>query len=144
MTYPRYTGALCGVLLGVASLGWSATATAQTTAEDIEVIGRYGTVPADVRSLSARVSYADLDLSTEAGKERFRDRVALTARYLCQKLGEPEMTATPPVPSCREAAVSDAMERVRTVETNFKARGRTWVAGPAWQAPYPPEWEKRK
>jgi UrcA family protein len=110
--------------------------------EEIIVTGRYGKVPDNVKSLSQSVSYADLDLSTSAGKQELRHRLNLTARYLCEKLGESD-TATPPVPSCRDAAVKDAMDRVGTLEAHFAPRGTTWVAGPAWQAPYPADWSSR-
>lgn len=110
--------------------------------EEIIVTGRYGRVPDSVQSLSQRVSYADLDLSTKAGKDELRHRVSLTARYLCDKLGESD-TSSGVVPSCRDGAVKDAMQRVGTVEEGFAPRGTTWVAGTRWQAPYPADWPQR-
>ena len=107
--------------------------------EDITVTGRYGRVPDSVQSLSQAVSYADLDLSTKAGKDELRHRVALTARYLCGRLGESD-SASPVAPSCRDAALKDAMARVGTVEEGFAPRGTSWVAGTRWQAPYPEDW----
>ncbi|MBW8786075.1 MAG: UrcA family protein, partial [Novosphingobium sp.] len=92
--------------------------------DEIIVTGRYGTVPESVRSLSQPVSYADLDLSTEAGRKELAHRVSLTARFLCDKLGEPT-TSYGPVPSCRDAAVRDAMSRVGTIEEHFAPRGTT-------------------
>lgn len=120
----------------------AAPAFAQTDPEDITVTGRYGRVPDSVQSLSQAVSYADLDLSTAAGRDALRQRIRLTARYLCQKLGEPD-TASPPAPSCRDAATSDAMKRVGTVEEGFAPRGTAWVAKRHWQAPYPDDWATR-
>lgn len=110
--------------------------------EEIIVTGRYGRVPDSVQSLSQSVSYADLDLSTKAGKDELRHRVSLTARYLCDKMGE-SSASTPITPSCRDAAVKDAMQRVGTVEEGFAPRGTTWVAGTRWQPPYPEDWAKR-
>jgi len=107
--------------------------------EDITVTGRYGRVPDSVQSLSQAVSYADLDLSTKAGKDELRHRVALTARYLCGRLGESD-SASPVAPSCRDAALKDAMARVGTVEEGFAPRGTSWVARTRWQAPYPEDW----
>lgn len=115
-------------------------ATAQTAPEEITVTGQYGTD--NVQSLSQTVSYADLDLSTSEGKSVLRQRLKLTARWLCQKLGEPE-TASPPAPSCRDAAVSDAMARVGTIEEKSAPRGTTWAAGSPWSAPYPADWYKK-
>ena len=110
--------------------------------EEITVTGRYRRVPDKVQTLSQSVSYADLDLSTKAGKDELRRRVALTARFLCDKLGE-SANASPVTPTCRGAAVSDAMQRIGTVEQGFAPRGTTWVAGERWRPPYPDDWVKR-
>jgi UrcA family protein len=115
---------------------------AQAAPEEITVTGRYGRVPDNVQSLSQAVSYADLDLSTTSGKDELRHRVALTARYLCDKLGE-SASSSGPVPSCRDAAQQDAMKRVGTVEEGFAPRGTTWAHPAAWQAPYPADWATR-
>jgi UrcA family protein len=120
-------------------LGAAAPGFAQTV-EEVIVTGR-GQVPDNVKSLTQSVSYADLDLSTDAGKRELRHRVSLTARYLCDKLGE-SASSTGAVPSCRDAAVKDAMSRVGTLEAQAAPRGTTWVAGPAWKAPYPEAWVK--
>jgi UrcA family protein len=123
--------------VGLALLATAAPAFAQAE-EDIIVTGRYDRVPRDAQSLSQAVSYADLDLSTAAGRDILRHRLKLTARYLCDKLGEP---ATESVgPSCRDAAVQDALNRVGTIEAHFAPRGTAWVPGTAWAAPYPQEW----
>ena len=79
--------ALAGAALATAGV----PVLAQSNAEEIIVEGRYGKVPDSVKSLSQAVSYADLDLSTEAGRDLLRQRVRLTARFLCNKLGEIEL-----------------------------------------------------
>lgn len=117
-------------------------ATAQDASEEIVVMGRFGPVPDSVRSLSQPVSYADLDLSTQAGRAELRRRVSLTSRYLCEKLGE-SYASGPVMPSCRESATRDAMARIGTIEQNFVPRGTTWVAPPAWAPPYPADWVRR-
>ena len=116
----------------------------QTTgsAEEIVITGKYGMSADEIQSLSQSVSYADLDLSTAEGKKVLRQRVNLTARWLCQKLGKSD-TASPPVPSCRQAAVSDAMARVGTLESGAAPRGTTWTAPTAWSAPYPGDWSTK-
>ena len=124
------------VLSGLIMAG-SSISFAQPT-EEITVTGRYN----DAQTLSQGVSYADLDLSTKAGKDELRHRVALTARYLCGKLGESD-NGSPVVPSCRDAATRDAMTRVGTIEEGFAPRGTTWVAGTRWQPPYPADWVER-
>ncbi|MBB3926611.1 UrcA family protein [Sphingobium jiangsuense] len=130
-------GTACAVLLASATI----PAFAQTD-EVIVVTGKYGRVPDNIQTLSQNVSYADLDLSTKAGKDELRKRLSLTARFLCDKLGEPA-TASPPAPSCRDAAVKDALQRVGTIEANFAPRGTGWVAPAPWQAPYPADWTTR-
>lgn len=130
------------MVMGAAVAAMAAPAFAQTDDQDIIVTGRYGRVPSSVQSLSQPVSYADLDLSTKAGRDELRHRVNLTARYLCGKLGEQEDN-DPVVPSCRQAAVSDAMGRVGTLEEHFAPRGTTWVAPAPWAPPYPADWEQR-
>lgn len=138
MNIPHFR-AVSRLCIGAAIAGLAAPTLAQDAPEEIIVSGRYGTVPDSVQSLSQAISYADLDLSKESDRKILRQRVSLTARFLCDKLGEPDMAA-PPVPSCRDAAVADAMKRVGTIEEGFAPRGTTWARGPAWQAPYPEDW----
>ena len=109
--------------------------------EDITVTGRYGTVPDSVQTLSQAVSYYDLDLGTEAGRRELRQRVSLTARFLCSKLGESSTAPGPGnIPSCQQGATKDAMERVGTIEQGFAPRGTAWVRPKAWTSPYPADW----
>jgi len=115
---------------------------AQGAPEEIVVTGNYGRVPDSVRTLSQAVSYADLDLSTKAGRDEMQHRLNLTARFLCDKLGE-SSTGDSLVPSCRDAAVRDANQRLGTIEASFAPRGTTWVRPPAWRAPYPADWTTR-
>lgn len=112
------------------------------TQEDIVVEGRWGRVRDDVDTMSQRVSYADLDLRYAEDRRELRHRVDLTARYLCDRLGEDENSSSV-VPSCREAAVRDAMRRVGTVEADWAPRGTAWVRPAAWQAPYPTSWKNQ-
>ena len=130
---------LVAALAGAATLGGVRLSAAQTTVEELTVTGRYGRAPESVQSLSQVVSYADLDLSTDAGRRELRHRISLTARYLCDKLGE-SSTGDALAPSCRDAAVKDASDRAGTLEAHFAPRGTTWVAPPAWTPPYPADW----
>lgn len=133
---PRKLGWL---IAGAAVIGVAAPALSQPVDEEIIVSGRYGKVPDSVQSLSQPVSYADLDLSTAGGRAELRHRVRLTARYLCEKLGEADSSSSV-VSSCRDVAAKDALSRVGTLEANAAPRGTTWVAGPAWAPPYPSAW----
>lgn len=136
----KLAGSLAATALCAAPLALLApVAMAQDAAEEIIVTGRYGTVPDSVKTLSQSVSYADLDLATDAGKQELRHRVKLTARFLCDKLGE-NPASSPVVDSCRDDATKDAIARVGTLEANFAPRGTAWVQPPAWQPPYPADW----
>ena len=128
--------------LGAGLLVAAAAPSFAQSSEEIVVSGRYGKVPDAVQSLSIPVSYSDLDLSTQAGRDILRHRLNLTARFLCNKLGESD-TPDPIAPTCREAAVKDAMARVGTVEQGFAPRGTSWVAPSSWTAPYPADWDSR-
>ncbi|WP_022681498.1 UrcA family protein [Sphingobium bisphenolivorans] len=132
---------VAGIALAGFMLAAAVPALAQSD-EEIIVMGRYGQVPSNVQSLSQAVSYADLDLSTAAGRAELRHRVSLTARYLCGRLGESD-SASPVAPSCRDAATKDAMTRVGTVEEGFAPRGTAWAPKSRWQAPYPADWSTR-
>jgi UrcA family protein len=134
-----FSSTIVALAAGAGLMSMAAPAAAQSSVEELTVTGRYGRAPDSVRSLSQTVSYADLDLSTGAGKREFRHRLQLTARYLCEKLGESN-TGDAVAPSCRDAAVKDAMQRAGTLEAHFAPRGTTWTAGPAWAAPYPTDW----
>lgn len=109
---------------------------AQPVPEQIVIVGHYGRLPDSVQSASQIVGYGDLDLSNPADRDVLRHRVALTARYLCDKLGESD---TGPG-SCRDEATRDALHRVGTIEEHFAPRGTAWVRPPAWVPPYPQVW----
>ena len=127
---------LCAALAAPALI--TTPAAAQTTVEELTVIGRYGP-GGEPQSLSQAVSYADLNLASPADQAEFRHRIRLTARYLCERLGEDE-TSTSIAPSCRQAAERDGLAQAASLIHAFAPRGTTWVAGPAWAAPYPGEW----
>lgn len=133
------TRTILASMLGASALVVSAPAIAQNAPEEIIVTGEYGKAPDSVQSLSQSVSYADLDLSTQAGRNELRHRVSLTARFLCDKLGE-SGAGSSIVPSCRQEAVRGALKRVGTIEEGFAPRGTTWVRPNPWQAPYPTDW----
>jgi UrcA family protein len=133
---------IASAILAATILAGGAPLLAQQAAEEIVVLGTYGQAPDSARTLSQAVSYADLDLSTSAGKAEMRRRLNLTARFLCDKLGE-SGSSTGPTPSCRDAATKDAMSRLGTLEEQAAPRGTTWVAGTAWEAPYPADWATR-
>jgi UrcA family protein len=107
----------------------------QPAPEEIVIVGHYG-VPDNVDSLSMTVGYSDLDLSYPGDRKILRQRIALTARFLCDKLGESD---TGPG-SCRDAASHDALRRVGTIEAHFAPRETAWVRPQPWTPPYPVVW----
>lgn len=104
--------------------------------EQIVIVGHYGKLPDNVESASTAVGYGDLDLSIPADRDILRHRISLTARYVCDKLGESD---TGPG-SCRDAATRDALQRVGTIWEHAAPRGTAWVRPPAWVPPYPQVW----
>ena len=133
--------ACCGLLTAMAMMTVATPAMAQDDQEDIVITGHYGRLPDNIESASQHVSYADLDLSYAADRNVLKHRIELTARYLCDRLGEDDSSSSSLVPSCRETAVRDALSRIGTVEAHFAPRGTAWVAPARWEAPYPDTWE---
>lgn len=110
---PKTATRACALSLGaLLAAAAAAPSFAQTVVDELTVTGRYGVGP-EVRSLSAAVSYRDLDLTTEAGRAVLRQRVKDTARDLCERLGEANTTDTPLIPSCERAAVDSASRQER-------------------------------
>ena len=138
----NFTSKVCALLAGASLASFALPVLAQSSVEELVVTGHIGKVPDSTRTLSRPVSYADLDLSTDVGRHVLRQRIGLTARWLCDKLGE-SGGGDALAPSCRDAATKDAMARLGTLEQGFAPRGTTWVAGPAWATPYPPDWTTR-
>lgn len=108
----------------------------QPVPEQIVIVGHYRKLPDNVDSASTAVGYSDLDLSIPADRDILRHRISLTARYLCDKLGESDTGSG----SCRDEATHDAMQRVGTIWEHAAPRGTAWVRPPAWTAPYPQTW----
>lgn len=134
-----FSPALRWFTLGAAALASTSPVMPQPAPEQIVIVGHYGRVPDSVQSLSIVVSYADLDLSFPADRHVLRQRISLTARYLCDKLGETDEGPG----SCRDAATQDALRRVGTIEAHFAPRDTAWVRPPVWVAPYPEAWTTR-
>jgi len=76
-----------------------------------KVVGRsYTGVPIELVTLTRRVSYADLDLTTHAGATELEKRVSDTAKDACKQLDTLyPLTAADTGPSCVKKATDDAM-----------------------------------
>jgi len=136
-----FSSAIRRLTLGSAALTLVSPARAQPVvvqpaSEELVIVGHYGTLPDNVESASLVVGYGDLDLSIPADRDILRHRISLTARYLCDRLGEND---TGPG-SCRDAATRDALRRVGTIWEHFAPRGTAWVRPPPWVPPYPQAW----
>src|ERR1700761_8255809 len=105
-TFATILGGLC---VGVAAIAVAAPASAQN--DEIIVRGHYGRDLQDAPSASMPVSYADLDLTSPYDQDRLTRRIEHAARYLCDRLGE-SSGSDGLTPSCEQAAVSDAMDRI--------------------------------
>ena len=132
-----FTKIVGGLSIGVAALALAAPAFAQS--DEIIVQGHYGRSLENADSLSQAVSYADLDLNSPEGQHVLDHRIKMTARYLCDRLGESDST-DPLTPSCRETAYRDAMDRLGTEDQDVAPRHTAWEAQ-AWRAPYPASWD---
>ncbi|CAN7256487.1 UrcA family protein [Phenylobacterium sp. LjRoot225] len=106
--------------LAVGLTAAAAPVIAQTVGE-LTVTGRYGVGP-DVRSLSAPVSYRDLDLTTQGGRDVLRERVRMTAQDLCRRLGEAGAGGTALLPSCERDAVNSSAEQQRMAFAGAKSQ----------------------
>ena len=141
MSFLILSPAMRRLTLSVAALTFMSPASAQPVPvqpvpEQIVIVGHYGRLPDNVESASQIVGYGDLDLSIPADRDILRHRISLTARYLCDKLGESDSGPG----SCRDTATRDAMQRVGTIWAHFAPRGTAWVRPPAWVPPYPQTW----
>ena len=136
MSLPTLRWSLLGVVFSASAAPVAAQIPPPPPPEEIVIVGHYGRVPDNVDSASVPVGYADLDLSIPADREVLRRRISLTARYLCDKLGEAD---TGPG-SCRDEATRDALRRIGTIEEGFAPRGTAWVRPPPWAPPYPNAW----
>jgi UrcA family protein len=136
-TITKIVGGLC---FGAAAMALAVPAAAQD--DEIVVQGHYGRSIDNADSASQAVSFADLDLSTDLGQRILDHRLKMTARYLCDKLGESD-TTDPLTPSCRQTAYHDAIDRLGTVEQDRAPRHTAWVppARPTWHPAYPADWD---
>jgi UrcA family protein len=68
----------------------------------------------DVISVTHRVNYADLDISTAAGAKALEQRVTSAAKAACQEIKKlyPLADPAPGNPPCEKTAVSKAMAQV--------------------------------
>lgn len=143
MNGPGITTALRGTTIALAALCLPLIATtAPASAQhypyyenppqgDILVEGRYGRLPDDVSSLSTVVHYGDLDLRYDEDRRILRQRIAYTARNLCDRLGERDRSVSI-IPSCQQQATRDAWRRLGTRDQTLVPRDSAWLPDRGW------------
>jgi UrcA family protein len=126
LAYLAAVGAAAALIAAVAG----PRAGAQTTVETLEVIGHKG--PPSGPAVTYPVGFADLDLRSPAGQEELRRRVAVTAKYVCNRLGGMDRTA---LKECRENARKDGMIGARRLIREAAMSQASFHPGPAWKPP---------
>ena len=121
------------VALAATGLTLAGAASAQTV-DELTVTGVYGS---EAQRLSAVVSYADLDLTTESGADTLKSRISTTARDLCMKLGETNATSDSLVPSCERDARENAWNQAKDVIASATPRTMATAAPMSSPAPAP-------
>ena len=76
----------------------------------------------NAKGLSAPVSYRDLDLTTNAGRNSLTQRVRTTARDLCRRLGESNK-GTHRAGTCEQDAVNSARDQQRMAVAQATPKG---------------------
>ncbi|MBS0362021.1 MAG: UrcA family protein [Proteobacteria bacterium] len=105
------TVASAAALMAAPALAQPAQPTYDTSIEELTVTGH---LPGyQLRSLSERVSFADLDLNYAGDRHRLEVRVNNAARRVCTQLNEASPSQHNMGKSCQENAVRDAMSQVR-------------------------------
>lgn len=80
--------------------------------------------PASAETRTRAVSYADLDLQSDAGVNRLNRRIKSAARYVCGPIGSREYSLTKYVMDCRADAIANANRAVVTVLATAKSGDR--------------------
>ena len=84
----------------------------------------YGVVPVETVALKRRVTYTDLDLTTQAGATELEKRVNDTAKSACAELDKLYPLMAPGSPPCVKTAADDAMVQVQAaIAAAKKAHG---------------------
>ena len=130
------TGRRLAMAMAAAGVAFAAApAFAQTTVDEVTVVGRIGP-DGRPNTLSRAVDIADLDLRSDADVREMQRRVRGTARALCDELGEtggPGLT-----PSCVDAAVRGAQRQTRYAVAQARAPVYYAYAAPPYADDYAP------
>lgn len=78
------------------------------------------TVSQAADTATARVSYADLNLTTLSGQDRLQHRIAFAARTVCGRADALDYVFGRIVTECRENAIADAQPAFRAAVNNAR------------------------
>jgi len=121
-----------GAVFAAGAFEAAGAAVQPVTVEELTVTGRE---PPKGRpeTISYAVTFHDLDLKTQQGRDVLSQRVDLTAGYVCDRLAvdDPSLSR----PECKARAVIDANAQVRKAIHLARAHGKHWDPGPAWVPP---------
>jgi UrcA family protein len=118
----------CALGAGMTTLAQPAAA--QTTTEELTVIGHGGGPNDDTKSYV--VGFGDLNLRDQTGQKELVHRVGLAANYVCRKLHEHDANS---VPACENQATKEAMAKVRAFERQAKENSASLTPGRPWVPP---------
>jgi UrcA family protein len=116
------------------TLAFSGAALAQETEDGFIVSSSrvsglaHGSIPGvreEVISISQRVSYADLNLTSTEGSREMEARVIRTARTLCEKLDQKNPLAGVQMETCIRKTVNKGMADVRAATVAAEKKQRT-------------------
>jgi UrcA family protein len=119
----RWSTGLLGVSCALSVLAVAAPASSE---EAIFTVVGHSEWPQE-QSLSAAVSYRDLDLTTKAGRKELHSRIWRTAAALCRQLGDKRDGAVPF--ACEDEAMASALGFEHAVIA--QAATRTYAAATA-------------
>lgn len=78
------------------------------------------TVSQAAERTEARVSYADLNLTTDLGQDRLQRRIAFAARSVCDIADSRDLKFARVVSDCRSGAIADAQPAFRAAVNNAR------------------------
>ncbi|HEV2530095.1 UrcA family protein [Phenylobacterium sp.] len=114
--------------LAIAGLSAAAAPALAQTVEQLTVTGQWNGRGEPPATLSRIVSYDDLDLRLAADQSVLRRRIEVTAREICDELGQDRPNRTNLGRSCQDMAVNNAMQQVRfAVAQSFSTPGPAYA-----------------
>ena len=78
------------------------------------------TVSQAAERTSARVSYADLNLTTQFGKDKLQRRISFAARTVCDTADARDLKFVRIVSECRNGAIADAQPAFQAAINNAR------------------------